>query len=127
MTHTQTQARFGFALEYVSDIEATKRFFVDVLGLDVERDHPSFVQFTTRNGASYAIASDEPMVTGGSPELWWVVDDVGAAFEDIAPRAEITMPVRHMPFGRCFGVRDPAGQVHHLVELPAQRPSVQIS
>lgn len=35
--------RFGFALEYVSDVEAVKRFYVDVLGLEVEREHPTFV------------------------------------------------------------------------------------
>lgn len=37
--------RFGFALEYVSDIDAVKRFYVDVLGLEVDREHPTFVQF----------------------------------------------------------------------------------
>lgn len=35
--------RFGFALEYVTDVEAVKRFYVDVLGLEVEREHPTFV------------------------------------------------------------------------------------
>lgn len=37
--------RFAFALTYVSDIEAAKRFYVDVLGLEIEREAPVFVQF----------------------------------------------------------------------------------
>lgn len=32
-----SKAKFGFVLEYVTDIEATKRFYVEVLGLEVER------------------------------------------------------------------------------------------
>jgi len=29
--------RFGFVVEYVTDIEAAKRFYLDVMGLEVER------------------------------------------------------------------------------------------
>src|SRR5205823_11505546 len=39
MVMASTKARFGFPLEYVPDIHAAKRFFVDVLGLELERDH----------------------------------------------------------------------------------------
>jgi extradiol dioxygenase family protein len=39
------KTRFGFAIEYVEDIEAAKRFYVDVLGLEVQREAPQFVQF----------------------------------------------------------------------------------
>ena len=71
---TNSSARFGFALEYVTDVPATRDFFVNVLGLKVERDHPTFVQFADVGGASYAIASDERMDPSqtGVPELWWV-------------------------------------------------------
>jgi len=48
--------KFGFVLEYVTDIEATKRFYVEVLGLEVERSSPAFIQFN-----NFAIASDESM------------------------------------------------------------------
>ena len=56
--------RFGFALEYVTDIEASKRYYVDVLGLAVQRYHPTFVQFD-----HFAIASDESMSGTREPEL----------------------------------------------------------
>jgi catechol 2,3-dioxygenase-like lactoylglutathione lyase family enzyme len=124
---TSTKARFGFPLEYVSDIDAAKRFFVDVLGLEVDRDHPTFVQFKTPDGASYAIASDEPMDQSGGPELWWVVEDAEAAFRDMSARAEVGMPLRQMPFGKCFGIKDPAGQVHYLLEFATDRPSRPVS
>jgi predicted enzyme related to lactoylglutathione lyase len=120
-----TQARFGFVLEYVSDIESAKRFFVDVLGLKVERAHPHFVQFKADNGADYAIADDEPIDPryNRAPEVWWIVDDAGAAFSEMSTRAEVSLPLREMPFGKCFAIKDPAGQVQYLVELAQDRPS----
>lgn len=124
-THT---ARFGFALEYVTDVQAAKRFFVDVLGLEVERDHPTFVQFKAGAGASYAIASDEPMdpAAADKAELWWLVDDAQAAFSEMSARAEVTQPVTQKPFGTCFGIKDPAGQVHYVLEFAQARPSRQV-
>jgi len=121
------KATFGFALEYTTDIPNTKRFFTDVLGLQVERDHPTFVQFSAGNGASYAIASDAPMDKGDAPELWWVVDDAKAAFAEMSANAEVSMPPRQMPFGMCFGIKDPSGQVHYLLEFAADRPSQPVS
>jgi predicted enzyme related to lactoylglutathione lyase len=120
-----SKAQFAFALEYVSDIETTKRFFTDVLGLEVDRGAATFVQFKAGNGASYAIASDEAMDanTERLPELWWIVDDADAAFREMSSKAEVSMPLRQMPFGTCFGIKDPAGQVHYLLQFAPQRPS----
>jgi catechol 2,3-dioxygenase-like lactoylglutathione lyase family enzyme len=114
--------RFTFALEYVSDIPATRRFYVDVLGLTVQREAPNFVQFGT-----FAIASDESMDGTNRPELWWEVDDAEAAFRHLSASAEISMPPRKMPFGTCFGVKDPAGQVHYLLEFVQTRPSQEVA
>ncbi len=122
-------ATFGFPLQYVPDVQSAKNFFVDVLGLKVDRDHPTFVQFSDSRGASYAIASDERMNPSeeGVPELWWVVDNAQAAFDEMSSRAEVSMPLRHMPFGTCFGIKDPTGQVHYVLEFAQQRPSQQVS
>ena len=122
-------ARFGFPLEYVSDVERAKSFFVDVLGLEVERDHPTFVQFKAGDGARYAIASDQPMdpAAAARTELWWVVDDAEAAFREMSSRAEVSLPLRQMPFGTCFGIKDPAGQVHYLLEFAQARPSREVA
>ena len=123
---TQSVA-FGFALEYVQDVQQAKRFFTDVLGLKVDRDHPTFVQFKASNGVAYAIASDEPMDKGDAPELWWVVEDAKAAFAEMSAHSEVSMPLRQMPFGTCFGIKDPAGQVHYVLELSPNRPSQPVS
>jgi uncharacterized glyoxalase superfamily protein PhnB len=100
-----------------------------VLGLTVERDHPTFVQFKAGDGAGYAIASDQRMdpAAATEPELWWVVDDAEAAFRDMSSRAQVSMPLRQMPFGTCFGIKDPAGQVHYLLEFAQQRPSQSVA
>jgi catechol 2,3-dioxygenase-like lactoylglutathione lyase family enzyme len=119
-------ARFGFALEYTKDIQATKRFFTDVLGLQLDRDSPTFVQFKDAGGAAYAIASDQPMDKGDVPELWWTVDNAEQACAEMSQKAELAMPLRQMPFGKCFGIKDPTGQVHYLLEFAPQRPSQQV-
>lgn len=121
------KARFGFPLEYVADVEQVKRFYVDVLGLEVDRDHPTFVQFKDGFGGSFAIASDERLGGGDERELYWLVEDAEGAYEQLSRTAEISMPLKHLPFGKVFAVRDPAGQPQFLIELARERPSQQVS
>ncbi len=115
--------RFGFALEYVSDLEAAKRFYVEVLGLEVEREAPVFVQFKDQAGDYFAIASDESMSGSRGLELYWLVDDAEAAFGELSQKAEVTVPLKQMPFGKVFGLKDPTGQPQYLIELAQNRPS----
>lgn len=112
------KAKFGFVLEYVTDIEATKRFYVEVLGLEVERYSPAFIQFN-----NFAIASDESMGGSRDPEVYWVVENAEAAYEDFSQKGEISLPLKQMPFGKVFGIKDPAGQPQYLVEFAKDRPS----
>ncbi len=109
---------FGFVLEYVTDIEAAKRFYVEVLGLEVERYHPTFVQFD-----HFAIASDESLSGTREPEVYWLVDDAEAAFNELSPKEEVTVPLRQMPFGKVFAIKDPNGRPRFLLEFARQRPS----
>ncbi len=122
MTGTGTP-RFAFAVEYVSDLEATKRFYVDVLGLEVEREAPVFIQLKDQAGARFAIASDVPLSGERGLELYWRVDDAEAAFRELAPKAEVGLALTQMPFGTVFGLKDPAGQPQYLVEFAQNRPS----
>jgi predicted enzyme related to lactoylglutathione lyase len=119
--------RFGFVLEYVRDTQAAKSFYVDILGLTVERDHPQFVQFRDPQGVNYAIASDESMSGGNEPEIYWVVDDAEAAFQELSRRAEVVMPLRQLPYGKVFGLKDPAGRPCYLLEWAKDRPSQAVS
>jgi catechol 2,3-dioxygenase-like lactoylglutathione lyase family enzyme len=121
-----TKPRFVFALEYVSDVEATKRFYVDVLGLAVERDSPTFVQFKDQAGHNYAISSDEPVGGSRELELYWLVDDAEAAFRELSQKADVSLSLKQLPFGKVFGVKDPTGQPQYLLELAQNRPSRRV-
>ena len=109
---------FGFVVEYVNDVEAAKRFYVDILGLKVERYHPTYVQFD-----HFAIAGDRPIAGGGEPELYWLVDDAEAAFSDLSKKAEVSLSLEQKPFGKVFGIKDTDGRPRYLLELSKDRPS----
>ncbi len=113
-----TNPRFGFYLEYVADVDAAMHFYADVLGLQVERYHPTYVQFE-----HFAIASDQSMSGARVPEVYWLVDDAQAAFDDLSAKAEVVMPLKQMPFGKVFGIKDPAGRPQYLLEFAQSRPS----
>ena len=110
--------RFGFAIHYVTDIQAAHRFYNEILGLKVERQAPTFVQFET-----FAIASDESMSGKRETELYWLVDDAERALREVSSQTKVTMPLKQQPFGKVFGVQDPSGNTCYLLELAANRPS----
>ena len=110
--------RFGFAIHYVTDIQVARRFYAETLGLKVERQAPNFVQF-----GSFAIASDESMTGKRETELYWLVDDAERALRELSSQTQVTMPLKKLPFGKVFGVKDPAGNACYLLELSDNRPS----
>jgi catechol 2,3-dioxygenase-like lactoylglutathione lyase family enzyme len=122
-TAGKVSPRFGFVVAYVPDVEAAKRFYVEVLGLAVDREHPTFVQFKDGAGSYFAVASDESLGGRGEPELYWLVDDAEAAYRELSRVAEISLPLQQKPFGMVFGVKDPAGQPRYLLEIARDRPS----
>ncbi len=113
-----SKPKFGFVLEYVADVETAKRFYVEVMGMEVERYHPTYVQFS-----NFAIASDESLSGTRDREVYWLVDDAEAAFSELSKKAEIVVPLKQMSFGKVFGVKDPAGQTLFLLEFARNRPS----
>jgi predicted enzyme related to lactoylglutathione lyase len=117
---------FAFALEYVSDIEAAKRFYTEIFGLQIEREAPVFIQFKDQNNVRYAIASDEAMSENRGIELYWRVDDAEAAYNTLSKQAEVCMPLKQMPFGKVFGIKGPSGQPQYLVEFVQNRPSQSV-
>ncbi len=112
------EPRFGFVVAYVDDMKAARRFYVETLGLTVQREAPNFVQFS-----HFALATDESMDGRRYLEVYWLVDDAAAAFDAVRSKASISMELRALPFGRVFGVRDPSGQPRYLLELARDRPS----
>ncbi len=114
-----SKPKFGFFLEYVEDIEAAKRFYVDVLHLEVERAAPVFVQFE-----HFAIASDESMSGKREAEVYWIIENAEAAFAEFSQKAKVIQSIQQKPFGKVFGIQDPTGQPIYLIEFAQQRPSV---
>ncbi len=112
------QPEFAFALEYVKDIEAARRFYTEVVGLKVERQHAQFTQF-----GHFAVASDEAVGDGKERELYWQVENAETALAELSERSQVTMPLKQLPFGKVFGIKGPAGQPCFLVEFAAHRPS----
>jgi predicted enzyme related to lactoylglutathione lyase len=110
--------QFAFVLEYVRDIGIAKRFYTEVLGLQMERYHPTFIQFS-----HFAVANDESMTGNRDPELYWLVDDAEAAFAELRERADVSMPLKQMPFGKVFGIKNPDGRPCYVLELARDRPS----
>lgn len=113
--------RFGFVVEYVKDIEAAKRFYVEVMGLELQRVAPSFVQFD-----HFAIANDEPLGGTPQPELYWLVDDADAAWRELSGKAEVALSLVEKPFGKVFGIRDLDGSARYFIELAKRRPSAAV-
>ena len=113
-----SKSQFGLVVEYVKDIEVAKRFYVDVIGMEVEREAPNYVQF-----GQFAIASDQPLAGKGDPELYWFVTNAEAAYSELSKKAEVSLPLTQQPFGRVFGVKDTEGRTCFLLELAQQRPS----
>jgi predicted enzyme related to lactoylglutathione lyase len=109
---------FGFVLEYVKDLEAAKRFYVETLGLTMERYHPTFIQFSR-----FAIGTDESMTGTQDPELYWLVDDADAACAELREKADVCLPLKQMPYGKVFGIKNPDGRPCYLIELARDRPS----
>lgn len=112
------KAEFGFLLEYVTDIEAARSFFENTLGIKAERYHPTFVQYN-----HFAIANDASMSGGRDSELYWLVENIQAVYEELSKQAEVVMPIKEMPFGKVFAIKDPAGKPQYLLEFARERPS----
>ncbi len=111
-------ARFAFVLEYVNDIEAAKRFYTEVMGLKVERDSPTFVQFD-----HFAIGADESMSGTREPEVYYAIEDAESTLAELSKSAQIDMPLREMPFGKVFSIKDPSGNPLYIIEFAKVRPS----
>ena len=109
---------FAFVVTYVSDIPAARQFYVDVLGLPLQREHPTFLQFE-----GFAVASDESLSGTNAPEVYWEVDDIDSWHAALQEQATVILPLTERPFGKVFGVQDPAGHPCYLVQFATHRPS----
>ena len=117
--------KFINPIPFVRDIQHSKAFYQEIIGLKVLEDFGSFVLFET-GFAIHEGSSLEETVWGqasdtGEPYgrrnllLYFEHDDVDAAFESIAPHVELIHLVERQAWGqRVFRFYDPD---RHAVEV----------
>ena len=107
-----------FTLFYVSDLDASLKFFTQVLGLkdDPKQASPFFRGFVD-TPMGLALPADEAR-RPGKVELYYKVDDIEEAHRELASKgAEIT-EISHQPFGSIFSVTAPDGHLVTLLQEP---------
>lgn len=115
------------ALDFVSiqvrDLEASTRFYTDILGFQVNETRSDAIVFAQTSGAAFAIR--KPMVDleasrlGWGVGVWFAVPDADALHEKaVAHGARVLAPPANGPFGRMFVVADPDGYALTLHQMP---------
>jgi len=103
-----------------SQLEASRRFYADVLGLVEVMDQGWIVTLADPAGGGQISLMTHDATAPVVPGLSVEVDDVDGAYaEALAAGGEIVHPLTDEPWGvRRFFVRDPAG---HVVNILAHR------
>jgi predicted enzyme related to lactoylglutathione lyase len=112
----------NFVMMHVEDMAAARTFFVNTLGLELEDESPTFLQFKAGDGGATLGVGEPPPGSQERTELWWFVDDVDALHTELQARgAEVVGPPTDQPFGRSLAIRGPSGHTIYLLQLPARR------
>lgn len=108
----------------VTDVDRTKRFYVEQLGFVADHDHTvsdeiRFVQITPPgSGCSIAFGKGiSPMQPGALQGLQIVVEDVDAAREQLLGNGVEVGEVQEFPWGRFVFFSDPDGNGWAVQEL----------
>lgn len=110
----------NFVLLHVTDSEKAVAFYTEKLGLAIEVQQGSFVQFKQPmgQGASFAISQEGDGRPVQNMELWWYVDDADATYADlVAKDVPVAQQLKDEPFGRTFAVKDPSGNTVYIMRL----------
>lgn len=118
--------RFVNPIPFVRDIDRSRRFWCDVMQLQIRADHGNFVLFeggfAIHEGQSiektvWKQNDDDAPASYGCRNLllYFETDDIDAAFVRIAPQVDLIHPVETQAWGqRVFRFTDPDG---HAVEV----------
>jgi catechol 2,3-dioxygenase-like lactoylglutathione lyase family enzyme len=109
----KTTARFSVVMLVCSDLNRSRSFYRDVLGLKILGDDPPrSVEFELANGAALSlhVKSDVLAVRPGSSQLGFEVEDVDRfVAECVARRVPIFQDPYDESFGRIAVIGDPDG------------------
>lgn len=117
--------QFVNPLPFVADIETSKEFYSELLGLEILEDHGNFIKFESgfalHEGSSLfrTVFSADDTSSGrygrGNLVLYFEEADLDAAFRRLEPKVDLIHGIRKEPWGqRVFRFFDPDG---HIVEL----------
>ena len=99
------------------DLDASRAWFRDLLGIDPYFDQPFYVGFSV---AGYELALDPDGDPARGPVIYWGVADAEAALQALtAAGAPTHNPVREVGDGiRVASVLEPAGTILGVIENP---------
>ena len=107
--------RLLHVISFTSDLEASKAFYRDVLGLTVAADTPFMVNFATDGGGLMLLAAAPSQKR--EVELCFESDSVSAAVEKLRGRGvQFTDELRHLTFGSVIHFRDPEGNLLSILQ-----------
>ncbi|MBO2007606.1 VOC family protein [Hymenobacter negativus] len=110
-----TPTQLGFVSLQVSDLDASRQFYADVLGFQlVTPSPPDACVFATQSGALFAIR--KPLVDlqatsqlGWGVALWFGVSELAAFLERLEGKAPLIRGLQATPFGNTAIIADPDG------------------
>jgi predicted enzyme related to lactoylglutathione lyase len=107
----------GIVIIYVNDLQKSKTFYTEVIGLPVvaEQSGPTFVALMPSEGPMLALEDVSILPAGqakpaGSVEIGFAVDDVDAVYHQWKQcGVAMVEDPEDKPFGRSFLAKDPDG------------------
>jgi catechol 2,3-dioxygenase-like lactoylglutathione lyase family enzyme len=79
----------AFAKLPVTDIERARRFYVDVLGLQVTIERPGHLYFDHADGSTILVFRSSGKASGNHDQCGWIVGDVDAAVAELKRRGVV--------------------------------------
>jgi catechol 2,3-dioxygenase-like lactoylglutathione lyase family enzyme len=110
-----SKTQLGFVSLQVSDLDASRRFYAEVLGFTLAaQSPPDACVFETQGGAVFALRTalvDLAAVSrlGWGVSLWFGVPDLEIYRAQLDGRAHVVRDVQVTPFGKILVVADPDG------------------
>ncbi len=114
--------QLSFVSLQVSDLEASGKFYTEVLGFKkVAKSPPDAVVFEQQNGAAFAIR--KPMIElnkanllGWGVAIWFGIGNLDSFLERNQGKISIVKDIHPTPFGRILVIADPDGYAITLQE-----------
>lgn len=111
---------------HVTDMEKSKRFYCELLGLKIKREfspRPGFsICFLEGGGADYELIADasarDQVIFSNSVSVGFLVDSLGEKMADLRSKGveNIIGPIAPSPNDRFIFIKDPDGMTVQIVE-----------